>query len=556
MWPRVNVVLSGSNEKPGTEGKEVHPTLRLSSSPWTRFLVEMPSTSVGDQISGALRSNATCSICMDILAAPHRNFCGHAFCGACLASWAEKGARLRCPVCRKRLRDVCSDVALEGFIASLAETGLPEEEYSSFKERTGSWEEAKGAVYEAWVAMGIKMDSAKRSSFDSDTDASDDHDDRDLLYNDPNDFDVDLIDDDNLDILEVSSSQVLLEAPDNEEPVYQDANAHDWGCPVSHPDVEWSFGEHQETEDPDSDGRLPTDKEEPTIEVARTSGWISQLPDPSSEWSFGHQRETADPESDGATLTESDHGEPINEGWKRWELRCMHAIAELTVSTSYGTVDPESEGSPSRSSHGGYGDWEDQLTDPSVGSPARGGRFVAIEPDAPSAGASDHEQPENECGNHSDGGYSLLDPLLTFDEDQRFADRNSSIELPLTDLHEEDAAFPGVPSGWDSLSEHCLRQVWVENQENPNSTVDPDSDGEQPSDEESEGCSEEGCPPAGDDRFDGYSTSDNEQDSDNGHSSNGGYPCSDPSGEWDLGDHEDGEEDLSYGSPSDYESDN
>lgn len=415
---------------------------------------------------------------MDILAAPHRNFCGHTFCGACLASWAEKGARLRCPVCRKRLRDVVSDGALEGFIDSLAESGLPEEEYISYKERTGSWEAVKAAVYEAWVGMEIKADNLKRSSFDSDTEASDDHDDRDQLYNDPNeewDFD------DSNHIVEVNSGEVLLEDSDNEEPVYEDANAHDWACPVSDPDAEWDFNEHQDTADPDSDDGLLTDKEEPEIDGEGASGWICQFPDPSSEWNFGHQAETVDPDSDGVTVTESDREEPEYdnrslEGWETWEFRSRQI--KLTVSSPRGTVDPESDGLPSSSSDGGYDDgWADQPIDPSAGPSRQGGRFVCVEPDTSAAAASDQEQPENDCESRSEGGFSLSDPLWNFDDEQRFTEQSSIDRLPLPDFREEEpACSDGLRSDWDGLSEPCLWWTWVENQFSLDGTIDPESD--------------------------------------------------------------------------------
>ncbi|CAD7696138.1 unnamed protein product [Ostreobium quekettii] len=464
--------------------------------------------SVEDKVSAALRSNATCSICMDILAAPHRNFCGHAFCGACLGSWAEKGARLRCPVCRKRLRDVVPDVVLEGFIDSLSASGLSSEDLANLKERSHSWADVKEEMYESWIRMGIKVDNSKESSGDCSTDDSEDGDERpvlDDLYDDPNeDLDIDTI--------RALERLELTDSDSDDEPQCVTPGNLDWTSPLYDP-IEWNFDDHPDAADPDSEIQTSTDIEDPVLEGEQNSEWDRPIDDPTStEWSFDAQLEAVDPSSDATLVPElfrmrlQKMYERGGEGWNLYEC-------------SVGDVDPESEGeTESGSDHreqllGGRAS-EDAGCDCSdlCGEAVDRHRLVAWE--APGEGArtsSGEDYGENGCPFGSDGELSLPDPSMThdfLDYPHYFDEEPHALESSQGATDSEHGGLissEGQPSEWEGLYDAASEWLALEC-----GTADPDLEsGEETSSSDAEDCGDVGA----DVCDDGPSWSDYGQDS-------------------------------------------
>lgn len=117
-------------------------TSSLSSSSSSSFLL-------------SAASEATCGICLELVAAAHAvTSCGHVFCGSCIARTVEaasaavggdggSGLRLpaRCPVCRSLIRAPPVRVRMLDKVVSEISQGLPEdEEKASWRARVSAFD--------------------------------------------------------------------------------------------------------------------------------------------------------------------------------------------------------------------------------------------------------------------------------------------------------------------------------------------------------------------------------------------------------------------------------
>ncbi|KAJ3415165.1 Nucleolar protein 10 [Chytridiales sp. JEL 0842] len=90
-----------------------------------------------------LADQITCSICYDVMIAPHSVTCGHSYCGPCLDDWFKRGKRT-CPQCRSYIsKQPIYHVALQNIIDVLAPQILSEEDMKFQAERMEVWKVRK-----------------------------------------------------------------------------------------------------------------------------------------------------------------------------------------------------------------------------------------------------------------------------------------------------------------------------------------------------------------------------------------------------------------------------
>ena len=58
-----------------------------------------------------------CPICMEIFIMATNLNCGHTFCHECIVEWEKKAKE--CPVCRARIKNMTSSMALDQFIKEM-----------------------------------------------------------------------------------------------------------------------------------------------------------------------------------------------------------------------------------------------------------------------------------------------------------------------------------------------------------------------------------------------------------------------------------------------------
>jgi hypothetical protein len=89
-------------------------------------------------------SQRDCSVCLQIMVAPHQVACGHAFCGKCILTWLER--QRSCPMCRADCRSAFP--AMQE-MQEIVEPGLTSEEQEDLKTRKKEWEQFNAGVAEA-----------------------------------------------------------------------------------------------------------------------------------------------------------------------------------------------------------------------------------------------------------------------------------------------------------------------------------------------------------------------------------------------------------------------
>lgn len=93
----------------------------------------------------AVRTEAQCAVCQELLVAAHALECSHAFCGECVARWAR--LHRTCPLCRAPARAPPVPVrALDALVDAVAKSTLSAPERAARARRQRSWLAARKSL--------------------------------------------------------------------------------------------------------------------------------------------------------------------------------------------------------------------------------------------------------------------------------------------------------------------------------------------------------------------------------------------------------------------------
>jgi len=115
-------------------------------------------------VSARLAAEGKCSICFELMVAPHALSCAHSFCGACIFTWMKKSPC--CPCCRARSAKPAYERALDDILSCVVEPRLEPGEMEERQRRKHEWaamhRESVRAEREAVAARGPEADSFER----------------------------------------------------------------------------------------------------------------------------------------------------------------------------------------------------------------------------------------------------------------------------------------------------------------------------------------------------------------------------------------------------------
>ena len=101
-----------------------------------RTVAPLESDDMG-AVCARLVNEAKCSICFELMVAPHALTCGHSFCGGCITSWMRKNPC--CPVCRARTASPAYERVLDDMLTAIVEPRLGVEDMTERHRRKLEW---------------------------------------------------------------------------------------------------------------------------------------------------------------------------------------------------------------------------------------------------------------------------------------------------------------------------------------------------------------------------------------------------------------------------------
>ena len=83
-------------------------------------------------LKNRLAKHYSCTICQEIFIEPSVANCGHSFCKKCIKKWKrQNGNNTKCPLCRKRIRKISPNQAVDGFLEEFISILFTNEEKDS-----------------------------------------------------------------------------------------------------------------------------------------------------------------------------------------------------------------------------------------------------------------------------------------------------------------------------------------------------------------------------------------------------------------------------------------
>ena len=101
-----------------------------------RVVAPLESDDIG-AVCARLVNEAKCSICFELMVAPHALSCGHSFCGGCITAWMRKNPC--CPVCRARTAAPAYERVLDDMLTAIVEPRMGGEDMAERHRRKLEW---------------------------------------------------------------------------------------------------------------------------------------------------------------------------------------------------------------------------------------------------------------------------------------------------------------------------------------------------------------------------------------------------------------------------------
>jgi hypothetical protein len=101
-----------------------------------RAVAPLESDDIG-AVCARLVNEAKCSICFELMVAPHALSCGHSFCGGCITAWMLKNPC--CPVCRARTAAPAYERVLDDMLTAIVEPRMGGEDMAERHRRKLEW---------------------------------------------------------------------------------------------------------------------------------------------------------------------------------------------------------------------------------------------------------------------------------------------------------------------------------------------------------------------------------------------------------------------------------